>query len=158
MPRNLDAEILRRQVNDASFSDPYSVEPRPAHGYWKIPPEVFDPLNAEFEFNFDPCPFPRPAGFDGRTADWGTSNWVNPPFWGGLAYWTRKAIAEQQKGNTSVLIAPVDRWVDYLAKAGAELRHVGNHDWIHTETGERKKAPRPSVAFVLRPQVKSLKS
>ena len=26
--------------------------------YWIIPPEIYEPLNNEFHFNFDPCPYP----------------------------------------------------------------------------------------------------
>lgn len=149
MPRKIDAEILAQQVADPKFSDPYSIQPRPEHGYWKIPPEIFDPLNEAYQFDFDPCPNPRPAGFDGRTVQWGRSNWVNPPFWGGLAYWAKKAVAEHRNGNGSVFIAPVDRWIWYLVNAGAQVRSVGPHDWIHTQTGERQKSPRPSAVFIL---------
>lgn len=48
--------------------------------YWLMPTDLLDKLNDEFSFNFDPCPFPRPDGFDGLETDWGKSNWVNPPF------------------------------------------------------------------------------
>ena len=40
---------------------------RPKDGYWIIPPEIYDPLNKEFNFKLDPCPNPRPKGFDGLT-------------------------------------------------------------------------------------------
>jgi len=39
--------------------------------YWLTPPDVYNKLAAEFRFDFDPCPFPKPADFDGLTADWG---------------------------------------------------------------------------------------
>lgn len=50
--------------------------------YWVTPPDIMDKLNAEFNFDFDPCPFPRPEEFDGLEVEWGNSNWVNPPFTG----------------------------------------------------------------------------
>lgn len=37
--------------------------------YWLTPPEVMEPLQAEFAFDFDPCPYPLPEGFDGLTAE-----------------------------------------------------------------------------------------
>lgn len=85
--------------------------------YWLMPPDLLSELDNEFHFDFDPCPFPRPEGFDGLEVDWGKSNWVNPPFTGmakvpgkrkiGPMAWARKALAERDKGNTSVLIFPI---------------------------------------------------
>lgn len=48
--------------------------------YWLTPPGLMKSLQLEFNFNFDPCPFPKPENFDGLRSDWGTSNYVNPPF------------------------------------------------------------------------------
>ncbi len=126
------------------------LKERPEHGYWIIPPEIYNPLNKEFNFQFDPCPNPRPTEFNGLEVDWKKSNWVNPPFWAGITAWVRKAVAEQEKGNTSVLILPLDNWVRLLIDAGAEIRSIGSNEWIHTKTGERRKAPRPSFLFVLK--------
>lgn len=123
---------------------------KPTEGYWLVPPEIYEPLNKEFNFDYDPCPNPRPEDYDGLVVEWGNSNWVNPPFWGGITAWVRKAIAEQEKGKTSVLILPLDNWVNLLIKAGAEIRTVGSHDWIHTKTKERKRTPRPSILFILK--------
>lgn len=50
--------------------------------YWLIPPQLLKTFQDEFNFDFDPCPFPRPENFDGLEVDWGNSNWVNPPFTG----------------------------------------------------------------------------
>ena len=73
--------------------------------YWLTPPSLYAELNAEFHFDFDPCPFPLPDDFDGLTCEWGRSNYVNPPFGSimhegkkkGPTAWMRKAIAEQRK-------------------------------------------------------------
>jgi len=127
---------------------------RPKEGYWIIPPEIYDLLNKEFKFNFDPCPNPRPKDFDGLTCEWGSSNFVNPPFWAGITAWVRKAIEEQKKGKNSVLILPLDNWVKLLLEAGAEIRVVGSHEWIHTKDGTRRKAPRPSFLFILKEKEK----
>lgn len=72
--------------------------------YWKTPPEMLEKLNDEFHFDFDPCPYPRPEGFDGLDCEWGQSNWVNPPFTGGVMDWCKKAIEENQKGKLIVII------------------------------------------------------
>lgn len=120
-------------------------------GYWIIPPEIYNPLNKEFKFDFDPCPYPR-LNFDGLKVDWRKSNWVNPPFWAGITAWVRKAIEEQKKEKTSILILPLDNWVKLLLEAGAEIRIIGFHDWIHTKNKSRRKAPRPSFLFILKPE------
>ena len=48
--------------------------------YWLTPPELYNELDKEFKFNFDPCPYPLPEEFDGLTNDWGSSSYCNPPF------------------------------------------------------------------------------
>ena len=107
---------------------------RPKEGYWIIPPEIYDPLNKEFKFDFDPCPNPRPKDFDGLEVDWKNSNWVNPPFWAGITAWVRKAIEEQKKGKGSVLILPLDNWVKLLLDAGCwyyaldNTTHTGRYE------------------------------
>ena len=129
--------------------------------YWLVPPEVYKPLDIEFQFDFDPCPFPLPIGFDGLTCEWGSSNWVNPPFGSilhegkkkGPTAWMRKAIAEQQKGKTSVVVYPIDKWVlMMLAAMGvAEVRNLGDVRWLATEDGSRGKGTgRHIAAFILR--------
>ena len=78
--------------------------------YWLTPPKLYESLQAEFGFDFDPCPYPLPEGFDGLTSEWGQSSYVNPPFGSiihegkkkGPTAWARKAIAEHEKGKRVV--------------------------------------------------------
>jgi hypothetical protein len=105
--------------------------------YWLTPPAVYAELDKEFAFTFDPCPFPKPDDFDGLTCEWGSSNYVNPPFGSimhegrrkGATFWARKAIAEAQKGKRVVLVYPLDKWVLMMIKAGAEIRNLGDLRW-----------------------------
>lgn len=132
--------------------------------YWLTPPELYEELNGQFAFDFDPCPFPLPEGFDGLTCEWGSSNYVNPPFGSimhegkkkGPTAWVRKAIAEQQKGKRVVLVYPVDKWLLMLVKAGAEIRNLGDVRWHATEDGSQGKGTGRHIAcFILEPQTES---
>lgn len=132
--------------------------------YWITPGGVYAPLDAEFHFDFDPCPHPLPEGFDGLTCEWGRSNYVNPPFGSimhqgrkkGPTFWARKAIAEQAKGKGIVLVYPIDKWVLMLMAAGAEVRNLRDVRWLATEDGTAGKGTgRHIAAFILRGRVTS---
>lgn len=127
--------------------------------YWITPPELMASLHAEFRFDYDPCPFPLPNGFDGLTSEWGSSNYVNPPFGSiihqgkkkGPTAWVRKAIEEQKKGKDVVLVYPVDKWVLMLVAAGAEIRNLGDVKWCATEDGSAGKGTGRHIAcFILK--------
>jgi len=51
---------------------------QPTHDNWKTPSYLYDELDREFHFNFDPCPLN--ADFNGLEIEWGTSNFINPPY------------------------------------------------------------------------------
>lgn len=133
--------------------------------YWLTPPDMYAELNAEFAFDFDPCPFPMPEGFDGLTREWGRSNYVNPPFGSiihegkkkGPTAWVRKCIAEWKKGKRVVLVYPVDKWVLMLLKAivsdSGRIRNLGDVRWLATEDGSVGKGTGRHIAcFILEPE------
>ena len=111
--------------------------------YWLTPPELYNQLNEEFAFTFDPCPYPKPEDFDGLDAEWGQSNYVNPPFGvvihkgkkKGATAWARKCIEESKKGKKVVMVYPIDKWVLMLLQAGAKVRNLKDVKWIATEDG-----------------------
>jgi hypothetical protein len=133
--------------------------------YWLTPPDLYAALNAEFgPFDFDPCPFPLPEGFDGLTCEWGQRSYVNPPFGSimhqgkkkGPTAWVRKSIEEWRKGKTVVLVYPVDKWILMLLKAivgdQGHVRNLGDVRWLATEDGSIGKGTGRHIAcFVLRP-------
>lgn len=135
--------------------------------YWLTPwdaPEFVSLATRYGPFTFDPCPFPKPDDFDGLTADWGDSNYVNPPFGSiihqgkkkGPTAWARKAIAEAQKGKRVVLVYPIDKWVLMLLGAGAKVENLGDVRWLATEDGSIGKGTgRHIAAFILDPEALS---
>jgi len=111
--------------------------------YWLTPTDLMDSLSAEFNFDFDACPYPLPEGFDGLSCEWGMSNYVNPPFGSiihegkkkGPTAWARKAVAEFEKGKDVVLVYPIDKWILMLLKHASEVRNLGDVKWLSTEDG-----------------------
>ncbi|MDR1885006.1 MAG: phage N-6-adenine-methyltransferase, partial [Synergistaceae bacterium] len=124
--------------------------------YWLTPPDVYAALDAEFCFDFDPCPHPRPGGFNGLAVPWGASNYVNPPFCrkdapeGGPSAFARKAIAERALGRTSVIILPVPNSIGLLLEAGAEIRYGGQIRWLDADTRKPCGVARRQLVAVLK--------
>lgn len=76
------------------------------HDNWATPDYFYDPLNREFNFNFDPCPL-NPT-FDGLTIEWKERNFINPPYNRKLKEaFVEKAIIESKKGKLCVCLLPV---------------------------------------------------
>lgn len=132
---------------------------RDAKHYWLTPADLYDKMNADFAFTFDPCPYPLPDGFDGLTCEWGSSNYVNPPFGSimhqgkkkGPTAWARKAIEEHKKGKDVVFVYPIDKWVLMLLQVSAEVMNLGDVRWLATEDGTQGKGTgRHIAAFVLK--------
>lgn len=97
-------------------------------GYWNgakdastTPKWLYDDLNAEFHFDFDPCPL-NPT-FDGLSVPWKSSNYVNPPY-SNKTPWIKRALIESYFGNTSVLLLPVDTSAKWFQK------------WIHPHAAQ----------------------
>lgn len=130
--------------------------------YWLTPPELYEQLRIEFDFDFDPCPFPKPDDFDGLRADWGESNYVNPPFGAykdkvdgkkkGPTAWAKKCIVEFKKGKRVVMVYPIDKWVLKMIDAGATIRNLGDIKWNCIENGNAGPGTGRHVAmFILEP-------
>jgi phage N-6-adenine-methyltransferase len=117
---------------------------------WRTPRSVYDALNAEFGFTFDPCPL-WDGGLvsDGLMADWSGVTFCNPPY-SRIAEWVRKAWLEWRKGATVVLLIPARTdtrwWHDYVMTA-TEIRFIrGRLKFGDAKTG----APFPSCVVVWR--------
>lgn len=93
---------------------------------WATPKAFYDGLDAEFHFDYDPCPFNGTGGLEG---DWGARNFVNPPYSRGLKdAFVLKAIEQARKGKLCVLLLPVSTstklFHDHIKPNAAEIRFV----------------------------------
>ena len=116
---------------------------------WSTPKDVYRTLDAEFGFDFDPCPLADPPLFDGLKIEWGGVNFVNPPY-SKIKDWCKKAYEEWQKGKTVVMLIPsrtdTRYWHDYIMKA-SEIRFIRGR----LKFGDSKNsAPFPSAIIVFK--------
>ena len=129
--------------------------------YWLTPNEVkavvTEITGILFESFFDPCPYPRPEGFDGLTMDWAKYSFVNPPFGVldekgkkvGLTAWSRKCVSESKLGKLVVLIVPIHGWVvEAMIASGANVYHFKNVKWLATEDGKPGKGSGSTAMFI----------
>lgn len=132
---------------------PYEGNKNGKH-YWLTPQELMDEFEREFGINYDPCPYPRPEGYDGLLSQWGSSNYVNPPFKGPTA-WVKKSIQEYKMGKRVVFVFPVDKWLLMLLDAGAKVRNLKDVKWCAIEDGKPGKGIGRHIAcFILDPSEK----
>jgi len=78
---------------------------------WATPLKFYEQLNSEFDFDFDPCPlfFGKISGKnDGLIIEWGSKNYINPPYSRNLKEaFVKKAVNESKKGKLCVMLLPV---------------------------------------------------
>ena len=146
-------------IKDPKKNKFHKGNPKDGKHYWLTPKDLMKELNDEFNFDFDPCPYPKPDDFDGLTNEWGKSNYVNPPFGSiihegkkkGATAWVRKSIVEHEKGKDVVFVFPIDKWILMMVKAGAEIRNLGDVKWLATEDKTPGKGTGRHIAcFVLK--------
>lgn len=94
---------------------------------WKTPSDLYEKLNQEFNFDFDPCPFQHDLNkWDGLKIEWGNSNFVNPPYSKTLKEaFINKALEEARKGKkSSYVIARFYLNKDFSRGNFTELRNT----------------------------------
>ena len=138
---------------------------------WGTPPAIFNPLDAEFDFDIDPCAtkenrkcqkyFTKEQ--DGLNLPWSLSGlyvsaFVNPPY-SQLKEWIGKCALESCKGMTCVMLIPArtdtKAWHRYIYDAsrwrfrpGVEVRFLpGRIKFV----GGAHCAPFPSCIVIFRP-------
>ena len=118
---------------------------------WKTPQQLFDKLDTEFSFDYDPCP--STPQFNGLTEPWGSTSFVNPPYNRAIANWLKKALAEHRQGKTVVFLLPArtdTEWFHEIILPNAtELRFLKGRLKF---SGHKNSAPFPSMIVIFRAQ------
>lgn len=112
---------------------------------WATPRALYAALDAEFGFDFDPCPLVCPVEFDGLAESWrGRRVYCNPPYGNAIARWLRKA----REATVAVYLLPARTdtawWHDYAMQAN-EIRFLRGRLRFG---GATTPAPFPSVVLV----------
>jgi len=125
--------------------------------HWATPKWLYDELNSEFNFDFDPCPLH--ADFDGLLTEWGKSNFVNPPYNRiDKPKFIKKSFDEWKKGKTCVLLIPASvstKQFHDLILPNAEIRFIrGRVAFLGTNTKgeytETKKGKHDSMICIFK--------
>lgn len=118
---------------------------------WNTPKSLYNQLNDEFCFDFDPCP--ENHKFDGLIIEWGRVNFVNPPY-SQLSAWLKKGYEEWQKGKTVIFLIPsrtdTKAWHEYCMKAD-EIRFIKGRLKFGNATNS---APFPSAIVIFKKEAK----
>ncbi len=97
---------------------------------WQTPEYIYEPLNKEFNFDFDPCPLQHDLNkWNGLHIEWSKSNFINPPYSRKLKEaFVLKAIEESKKGKLCVMLLPVSTstklFHHYILPNKKEIRFV----------------------------------
>lgn len=115
---------------------------------WKTPAAAYRVLDAEFGFDYDPCPV-KPK-FNGLAVEWGSVNYCNPPY-SDLYAWVRKGYQEWLKGKTVVFLIPARTdtraWHEFILNKATEIRFVQGR--LHFDDGPKgARATFPSAIVV----------
>lgn len=117
-----------------------------ASDHWSTPSELYQALDKEFNFDFDPCPL-NCTKFDGLSIKWGNMNFVNPPY-SDIKNWMKKAAEERKEGRKSVLLVPSrtdTKWWHEYAMNASEIRFLKGR----LKFGDSKNsAPFPSALVI----------
>ena len=115
---------------------------------WRTPPEVFVPLNAEFNFDLDAAAdesnaLVRPYLTNAlNMADWpGSRIWLNPPYGKMLEPFVRRAAEEAAKNKVIVVLIPLRAraawWHEAVIAKAVQLRFVRKRVRFLMPNGER---------------------
>jgi phage N-6-adenine-methyltransferase len=115
---------------------------------WATPQEIFDQLNAEWNFTLDVCATPDNAKCeryftkedDGLSKPWTNERcWMNPPYGRDMGKWVQKAWYESTRGALVVCLVPartdVKWWHDWAMRG--EIRFFKGRMKFQRSDGRR---------------------
>lgn len=115
---------------------------------WQTPKAVYQVLDAEFGFDYDPCP-PNPT-VDGLKDEWGQCSFVNPPYGKEIPKWIAKGFEQWQQGKTVVFLIPSrtdTRWWHQYCMKATEIRFIKGR--LKFDDAENR-APFPSAIIIFK--------
>lgn len=118
---------------------------------WATPRHVYEALDREFSFNFDPCPLDgEEDGVSPLWCDWsGKRVFCNPPYGPGIADWLRRGL----EADLAVFLIPARtdvKWFhEIVLPHASEIRFIKGRLKFGDGIG-KKWAPFPSMVVVLR--------
>lgn len=130
---------------------------------WRTPPEVFDPLMAEFNFTLDPCSTDTnrlcrrwfTERENGLEQLWGHERaFMNPPYGREIYAWTRKARLAAESGALVVGLLPASTdlaWWHEDVIGWSEVRYIRGRVRFLTDGPYRASGFFPSVIVIWRP-------
>lgn len=119
----------------------------------KTPDVLYNAFDKVFHFTYDPCPL-HPEK-DAMLSDWGSMNYVNPPFTHTGAFAWRAAEQAAAHGHRTVLICPAlvqQKWRTQLTLTGHIHAVVFLRSGIKFE-GYEKKMPLPLNLLLIGPSI-----
>lgn len=113
----------------------------------QTPEDVYKILDEEFQFDYDPCP--ANPKFNGLEANWGQSNYVNPPY-NSIPEWIKKAYDENQMGKQVVMLLPVRTHVKWFHEYGIHADEIRFIQGGIKFRGYAKKCPFPLMLLIFK--------
>jgi len=114
----------------------------------KTPDDLYNILDNEFHFDFDPCP--ENPTFNGLLCNWKQSNFINPPYNQQKA-WVVKAYLESLNDKICVMLLPARTdtklFHDFIFKKAQEIRFIKGRLKFKQYTNS---APFPSMIVVFK--------
>ena len=125
---------------------------------WRTPPDLLAEIYRRWNLDYDPCPFPRPNGYDGLRVPWHGRAYVNPPYSSEMKEWIAKALVEMGGGRIEVAVFLIHSRTDTRVFHESIFPNVseiwflkGRVKFVPPDDRPAESSPFPSMIAVLVP-------